>query len=285
MRINTFQLHAPSTRLLASRLLTNPRSVSQPVVLKQRSVFDLFAPSSSHAVLATAQPWVLGPSHGFAGLGATPATGVGLELGMLGVGTAVHPWTMADFRGDANWVAAIGRKCGLDPRYEGGLTYTPPSSSLLSEADAKWRKMSVLRDTVQSIDTFMTATDIEIKSAFKAANDLVETEQDALCGKRSNSVETQRIAAFNRVIAALQRIRAFVVPEYNPNAPPGSTPGSGSGQELDVMVAEQRRRAAAAAAASSSAAATGESSPMKPLLIFGGLAAVGVGLFLWRKRG
>lgn len=284
MRINTFQLHAPSTRLLASRLLTNPRSVSQPVVLKQRSVFDLFAPSSSHAVLATAQPWVLGPSHGFAGLGATPATGVGLELGMLGVGTAVHAWTMADFRGDANWLRAIGQKCGLDPRYEGGLTYTPPSPSLLSEADAKWRKMSVLRDTVQSIDTFMTATDIEIKSAFKAANDLVEVEQDALCGKRSNSVETQRIAAFNRVIAALQRIRAFVVPEYNPNAPPGSTPGSGSGQELDVMVAEQRRRAAAAAA-SSSAAATGESSPMKPLLIFGGLAAVGVGLFLWRKRG
>lgn len=284
MRINTFQLHAPSPRLLAHRLLTNPRSVSAPIALRQRSAHDLFAPTSAHAVLATAQPWVFGGSFGFAGLGATPATGVGLELGMLGIGKAVHPWTMADFRGDANWLRAIGQKCGLDPRYEGGLSYTPPSASLLSEADAKWRKMSLLRDTVQSIDTFMTATDIEIKSAFKSANDLVETEQDALCGKRSNTVETQRIAAFNRVIGALQRIRAFVVPEYNPNAPPGSTPGSGSGQELDAMVAEARRRAAAAAAASSSAATGEASSPLKPLLIFGGLAAVGVGIFLMRRK-
>lgn len=291
MRINQFQYAAPSKHTLAARLLTNPRSVSQPIAVTRRSLEPVFSAPSSQAVLATPTPWALDNGNGLSGLrGFGALNGVTVVRGLLSFS---EDWTYSDFMGDANWLKAIASKCGLDPRYEGGLSYTPPSGALITQVNAKWTKLEEIRPVNEAVDTFMTGVESTVKAAATGADGLVRMGQDALCGKRTNEVESQRIAYFNTIKGALAQVMAFSPPAAGPAGSGGGSTGSGGsgGQTLDELVAAARRQAraqqAAQDAAQNSGAATAAppSNPyLMPMLVFGGLAVVGVGITLMRRK-
>lgn len=277
--VEQFAMFPPSKQALAQRLLAGGRSVTKavPVPVSAAPATWFNRNPGIHNVIAPAAPWFMGNANGISGLGATtPVASAGLNLNFG------HQWTAADFMGDANWISAISRDCGLDPRYAGGLTYTPPSETLMSEANQKWLKLSALRDNVRAVDTFMTGIEAALASDIATANALVETEQDALCGKRSRTVEMKRIAAFNRIKDTLQKVREYAIPAA---AGPGTAPGTGAGAELDAQVAAQLRANRAASNTGAATAAPGMSPAAKAALAFGGIALVGAAVFYVRRRG
>lgn len=206
-----FQMKPPSKDGLAQRLMgekSRTTGVALPVRTSKAPVsfYDrVDIPASKPFIPST---YSLGAQGGLSG------------LGMLGDGTELLPgisfgegWTYNDFMGDANWVAAIARKCGLDERYSGGLNYQPPPPGLLSNAAMNWQKLIAIDGIDPAATNFKASVSAEMLGLIKQADSLVRTGHDALCGKRTNAVESQRIALFNQLKGKLAAIANYKVPD------------------------------------------------------------------------
>lgn len=269
--LKRFQMFSQSPQQLAAQMLG--RQSVAPRAPSRAYEVQFSRPAHAQGVIAPSQSWYLGNGNGLGGLGALSGTAV--IPGLLSFNEA---WTYSDFMGDANWVKAIANKCGLDERYSGGISYTAPSGALILQASTKWRQLTELRSTNPALDAFMVGVESAVGGATQMADSLVNVGQDALCGKRTNEVERQRVAAFNTIKGELAKVVA-----YTPSVSAGAGSGGGS-SDIDAMVAEARRRAQAQTQSSSSSAATSASNPyVLPGVIFGGLALVG-GFIYWKRK-
>jgi len=267
--LKRFQMFSQSPQQLAAQMLGRRSVAPRPPSRAYEVQFS--RPAHAQGVIAPSQAWYLGEGSGLGGLGALSGTAV--IPGLLSFNEA---WTHADFMGDANWVKAIANKCGLDERYSGGISYTAPSGALILQASTKWRQLTELRPTNPALDAFMVGVESAVGGAAQMADSLNNMGQDALCGKRTNEVERQRVAAFNAIKGELAKVVA-----YTPSV--GASAGGGGSTDIDAMVAEARRRAQAQSS-SSAAATTSTSNPyVLPGVIFGGLALVG-GFIYWKRK-
>lgn len=300
-----YTMQPPTKQATASRLMGRPGAVTGVATeVKKSTAPEAFFRKANFARTTLAQnSYVLGTNGGMSGFAGF--------FGFAGAERQVVPgisfkedWTFADFVGDANWLKAINSNCGLDERYHGSLTYSPPSASTLTVAAGKWANLKALEADQPAVGSFIARVEAELRSAIAQADALVSTQHDSLCGKRTTSVETARIGYFNKIRSLLSEITAFT-PQVVVQAD-GSTGGSATAKgavttsmsAADLMALQNATKRADEAAAklqqdavNKAAGGSGASSGGSPFsnpLVLGGVAVVGLGALYFvmkRKKG
>ena len=195
-------------------------------------------------------------------------------------------WGYADFMGAQPWLTNVQKQIGLDPNFGPAGSYSPPDATWLANVRTKWDQLQSVYGADPGITNFIDDVKVKIQSAIAQADELTKQPVDVFAGRRSAATEAQRIQAFNAIKAQLTRIASVNIPSA---ATPGGSSAGGGGIDLtalrEKLALAQKQAGAGAGPAPGTPAAQAEASSSTALLIGGGaLLAIGVGVYLWKRK-
>jgi hypothetical protein len=293
-----FGMQAPTLKTLASDLLRNPRGVSQPIpVAKSAAPVAFFG--NARGYIAQAPAWYLGTGNGLSGMGNPRAGRRVVSGGLNGFGalsgdvvipgiTFNHVWSMEDLTGSSqraqNWMSEVsGGPRGLEyPPQDFGFRFV--STGLLASAKAGWAKLNEYAaagngpasDAVQSINAELQSAAREVDNTWDGVRFGIASRAPDIEARRTNALKTiaKDLALIVERAQVLQQAEAAKAAKAAQDFATGAAAGPAPGAAVTP--------AANAAPAAATAAPT--TNPyLVPGLVFGGLAVVGIGIYLMRR--
>ena len=141
-------------------------------------------------------------------LGSTGVIGAfnGGGRSIFGPFTFAESWSSDDFGTDAHFNQWV--KPNLDQVDRKGMSYDPPSSSILTRASAAWSAWKAAQDLgVVEADTYIANTTSQMKSLIARADELsLTTKGWPFVASREEKIEVQRYDVFAQIVSLIKKV-------------------------------------------------------------------------------